>query len=724
MSLHFKRIGSGFSLTHCPKKITKVSANYRAAWAWGQAKARPFIFSLFALTLSAFAEENELGIIVTPLEQYNKDFLETSPSETKLRGDILQSEGAQTLSEVVNTVPNLTFTGGTARPRYFQIRGIGERELFEGIPTSSIAFTIDDIDFSGIGGIASLFDVDSIEVVKGPDSFSSGTAGFAGGIHVKSTDPTEFNTGKAEVILGSDELFSGGVAVGGKVAGLEALTFRASFFNSQSDGFRKNVFLNRDDTNNRDSTVGRLKLKADFDEETSLTLSTFHVQNEDGYDVFTIDNDFKTDTDRPGVDEQRTNAFSLKFEKEIKNTGTISNIFSFARSGMRQSFDGDWGNNIFWDPYIPYDYFYDQRRRPKTISNDLKISTKTLDPMNDGDGEGRAGVYLSKTREDSDIDEFSDTISYNSVDSRYTTKSISPYGSASYVLAPELVTTFGLRGEARDFNFQDSRESNFSDDEFLISGTAGLRKYLNSSDYLFYNLSNSEKPGGVNPGISIPQDRKQFGDESLLMNELGAFFAWKNNSALKVAAFHGRRNDQQVKTSFQSDPEDPLTFAYFTDNAAKGELYGLEVEAITKIFDRMSLRLSGALLRTEVSDLVLIDRTVDGRDQSYAPRYSFDSSIEYDFGRGFYAGVGVGGKDKFFYDDSHDQKSDPFTLLNAHVGYQTTNWKIEIWGRNLSDERYGTRGFFFGLEPPNFEAKEYVQLGDPRMVGVTVSYGW
>lgn len=689
-------------------------------------KVRP-LYLLVALLLflfSAFAEEPELGIIVTPLEQYNKNFLETSPSETKLRGDSLQSEGAQTIAEVANAVPNLTFAGGTARPRYFQIRGIGERELFEGIPASSIAFTIDDIDFSGIGGVASLFDIDSIEVVKGPDSFSSGPAGFAGGIHVKSADPTSFDTGKAEVILGSDDLFSGGVAVGGQVAELEALTFRASFFKSESDGFRRNVFLDRDDTNGRDATVGRLKLKAQFNDETSLTLSTFHVQNKDGYDAFTIDNDFKTDSDKPGVDEQRTNAVSLKLEKEFENIGILSNAFSFARSGMRQSFDGDWGNYEIWFPNVPYDYFYDQRRRPKILSNDLRIATSALNPQSFGDSEASVGIYLSKTKEDSDIDEYSDMISYNSVDSRYNTESSSPYGSGSIVFAPSWVGTIGLRGEFRDFNFRDSREAYFSDDEFLISGTVGIRKYLSDADYLFYNLSNSEKPGGINPGTSIPEERKQFGNESLLINELGAFFAWKDNSAVKLAAFYGRRNDQQVKTSFQSDPNDPLTFAYFTDNAAKGELYGVEVETIAKIFDRLTLRLSGAILRTEVNDLVLIDRAVDGRDQAYAPRYSFDSSLEYDFGRGWYAGVGLGGKDKFFYDDSHDQRSDPYSLLNAHVGFQTTNWKIELWGRNIGNERYGTRGFFFGVEPPYFEAKEYVHFGDPRIIGITGSYSW
>ena len=49
--------------------------------------------------------------------------------------------------------------GGTSRPRYFQLRGIGELEQYQGAPNPSVGFLIDDIDFSGIGMPATLFDV-------------------------------------------------------------------------------------------------------------------------------------------------------------------------------------------------------------------------------------------------------------------------------------------------------------------------------------------------------------------------------------------------------------------------------------------------------------------------------------------------------------------------------------------------------------------------------------
>ena len=75
--------------------------------------------------------------------------------------------GLQHFGDVLGLVPNLNWSAGTSRPRYFQLRGIGELEQFQGAPNSSVGFLIDDIDFSGIGMPATLFDVSQVEVLRG-----------------------------------------------------------------------------------------------------------------------------------------------------------------------------------------------------------------------------------------------------------------------------------------------------------------------------------------------------------------------------------------------------------------------------------------------------------------------------------------------------------------------------------------------------------------------------
>ncbi len=93
--------------------------------------------------------------------------IDVPASVSVLDATTLREAGQQHLEDVLALVPNLNWAGDTSRPRYFQIRGIGELEQYQGAPNPSVGLLIDDIDFSGLGGAATLFDVDHIEVLRG-----------------------------------------------------------------------------------------------------------------------------------------------------------------------------------------------------------------------------------------------------------------------------------------------------------------------------------------------------------------------------------------------------------------------------------------------------------------------------------------------------------------------------------------------------------------------------
>ena len=90
---------------------------------------------------------------------------------------------------------------------------------------------------------------------------------------------------------------------------------------------------------------------------------------------------------------------------------------------------------------------------------------------------------------------------------------------------------------------------------------------------------------------------------------------------------------------------------------------------------------------------------------------------------GIYGRVELEGKDAFYFSDSHDQRSRAYQLLNASLGYRSGALDLTLWARNLTDEDYAVRGFYFGNDPRKFYANElYRQLGEPRVVGVRVRY--
>ena len=101
----------------------------------------------------------------------------------------LEVAGVQHFQDVLALVPNLNWSAGTSRPRFFQLRGIGELSQWQGAPNPSVGFLIDGIDFSGVGMPATLADVERIEVLRGPQGTAYGANALAGVIAVNTRAP-------------------------------------------------------------------------------------------------------------------------------------------------------------------------------------------------------------------------------------------------------------------------------------------------------------------------------------------------------------------------------------------------------------------------------------------------------------------------------------------------------------------------------------------------------
>jgi len=119
-----------------------------------------------------------------------------------LSSDAIKAQSMKHFEQLSFLVPNLNFAASDSRARYFQIRGIGERSGYQGTPNSSVGFLIDDIDYSGQGGIATTFDVDQIEVYRGPQGSRIGANALAGLIYIQTKDPTDTFEGTSEVTIG------------------------------------------------------------------------------------------------------------------------------------------------------------------------------------------------------------------------------------------------------------------------------------------------------------------------------------------------------------------------------------------------------------------------------------------------------------------------------------------------------------------------------------------
>ena len=225
---------------------------------------------------------------------------ELPASVTVLGADVIEKLAVQHFEELVNVVPNLNWSGDGHRARYLQIRGVGELEQYQGAPNPSVGFLIDDIDFSGIGTVATLFDVQRIEVLRGPQGTRYGANALAGLVYVRSALPTGHFDGRVQLTTADDETRSAGVAIGGPVTDSGQLLFRLSAHHYEGNGFRDNSYLGREDTNGRDETTFRGRLRWLPGDDLSVDVAAMFADIDNGYDAFAIDNSYTMLSDKPG----------------------------------------------------------------------------------------------------------------------------------------------------------------------------------------------------------------------------------------------------------------------------------------------------------------------------------------------------------------------------------------------------------------------------------------
>lgn len=688
---------------------------------------------LVAILLISMASSSRGADELPPIETVTvyADFREASAQDlaasvTVLDAWTIESAGQQHFEELISLVPNLNWAGGTSRPRYLQIRGIGERSQYQGAPNPSVGFIVDDIDFSGIGMVATLFDLQQVEVLRGPQGTRYGANALAGLVNLRSTEPTREVSGRIAISAGSDGARSTGLAIGGplirQMDSSEGPAVRFAVHNYRSDGFRDNTFLGRNNTNGRDETTVRFKLTAPLD-HLDAHFAAMYVDLNNGYDAFAIDNSLATLSDRPGKDSQTSKAMSLRLNWSASDLFDLESISSVADSDIEFSFDGDWGNNPGWAPYDPYDFYSQTFRQRNTYGQELRMVSTPGSELFSGSSAWLAGVYVQRLEEHNDNEDQFNGELFSALQSDYEATSTALFARLDTSLGADVNLTSGLRLEHRRSRYRDTGGSDFSPSETMLGGQLVLARTINDNFNAYAGISRGYKAGGFNIGSRIPDERREFSAEYLWNLEAGLKGAWPAHGlSLNLGLFYMLRRDQQVSTSFQDDPNDPLSFTFFNDNAASGYNLGLEADGRWRLSDRWTVTGSLGLLKTRFQDYVTATRDISGRAQAHAPPYTFSLGALYEHPRGLYARVDVSGKGRFFYSDSHEQKSKAYQLVNARAGWSNDAWDLYVWGNNVLNRHYTVRGFYFGNEPPDFAARLYTRQGDPRIAGIGLDY--
>ena len=649
----------------------------------------------------------------------------------------ISARGASNIEQLLNLAPNVNFAAGASRGRFFQIRGIGERSQFIDPVSPSVGLIIDGIDFSGLGLAASTLDIAQVEVLRGPQGTVYGANALAGLISMTSQASSAEQMVKISAEVAEYNSQTLAVVASGPLS--ERVGYRLAVQNQQSDGYVENTFLNRDDTNNIDESVLRGKLSFAASDDLQLDFNLLYLDADNGYDAFSLDNNRKTQSDQPGTDAQETLAGSIISRWTASSLFSLESTLSFANSETEYGYDEDWVYIGFHpDEYSSVDNY---QRDKENISVDVRFISSDESRIFNDSTSWVGGVYLRT--EDEDLERNA------SFSSQFETDNTAVYGQLQTSLSDTLTLVSGLRFEQRKADYQDSLLVRSDNDEDLWGGNLTLEYRYADSKLVYATISRGYKAGGVNGRIisasatntSIDSDLYQFDTEHMINYELGIKGAWLDNRLqAQLAAFFQDRSDVQAKQSI-FDPNN-FSFDDFLANAAGGKTSGLELELNYLASDRMRFFAAAGLLNAEFEDFVsqshvdakddgngvaLAPVNLDGRELAHAPKYQFFVGTELNILSNLVLRVELEGKDEFYFSNSHNEKSSSYELINARLTYYASNWDVSVWGRNLADEDYETRGFYFsnafGNNPANgYAPEDYYQFGEPRIVGVSANY--
>ena len=675
---------------------------------------------------NATGDTIELPSVIVTGELWQTELGKTTASVSLLDQHALESPELSHFDDISAYLPNLTTTGGTARSRYIQIRGIGENSQFEGeTPDSAVVFLVDDMDFTGLGSVGSLFDVKQVEVLRGPQAGAFGANAAGGLIRIVSADPTPYWTGKAQTSIGGDSLFGGEFAIGGPLLedDPEKLTMRFALKHQQSDGFHDNETLGRDATNERNETVARFKLRLKED-SYQWDGALFYADMNDGYDQFSMGNDaFKSFSNEPGRDEQESLGFSLKGKFDGGDGYAVTSKTSAMKTDSFYSYDADWTD-------ASYAGYLSTLRDRKVFNQELRVDSDSKSA-----NRWTAGLYYQNLQEDSDVHYRDGDPSQGEwgfgqadVDSVYETETIAAFGQMAFELNEGTRLIAGLRYEMHDVAFDsESNELGYyqgflfdgksRNDDDVFGGKLTLEHDLSRSVMTFASIARGYKAGGANSGtFTTPEYPSVYGEETLWNVEAGLKGSWLDHRLSgQITGFYLMRDDAQLRDSVGAGG----FFRYLTVNGDDATHLGAEAELQWQLSEDWRIDAGIGFLDAERASYTDPGGIVSERELSNAPSFNYNLRLNYNADSGIFGSLALTGRDSYFESNSHTQTRDAVATVNASAGYQFENWRISVWAKNLFDEKYASRVFYFD----NGEGdRRYEALADPMQIGTTISY--
>jgi iron complex outermembrane receptor protein len=203
------------------------------------------------------AESGELQEVTVVARRREESVLDVPITVDVFTADEIKSAGIEAPRDFIHMVPNMTLVETqNVGNSFVTIRGISQARNSE----PSVAVLVDGVlETNPYEFTQELYDIQQIEVLKGPQGALYGRDAIGGAIIIRTPDPSDHFTGAARVGVGNGPSERAQFSLSGPIDQAGTLRYRASFNYYNTDGYLKNWYLDKTADPFRDYS-GRLRL--------------------------------------------------------------------------------------------------------------------------------------------------------------------------------------------------------------------------------------------------------------------------------------------------------------------------------------------------------------------------------------------------------------------------------------------------------------------------------
>jgi iron complex outermembrane receptor protein len=703
-----------------------------------------------ALATPAYAQESEDGDIIVTARRTAENLQDVPASISAFTPETLDRLNTAEPAGLQGAIPNVNIVQGrgSGNALNIYIRGVGQPDALQTFDPA-VGFYVDDVYYSRIRGTQlELFDIERIEVLRGPQGTLYGKNTIGGAFRVVTRRPGQDPRAAASLAFGDYGQLEGRLSGSGPIN--DQLAIGASVFMATRDGYVTNP-LNGEEYNDRNVGAGRFAVSWDPSPNFSADIALDYAEEQNALQMGQATSTLTT----IGLAPLRPIATIPAWNFQASATPGLPNSQELSHGGVRATLAWDLGESwtvksITAHRVLSYEDYIDIDATTLEIGdvfvgvNQHQVSQE-LQSIYEGDRfTFVGGLYWLQEGVESNQIAFADdfvtgflgqTSFTRTITDELDTTSWAAFANASYALTDRLNVSAGLRytNETKDY----FRTTSTFFTTPLFNSTFAFRTSETWDDYapmasvdfqatdnimLYGRVARGFKSGGFNGRANNPGEEQPYAPETLLSYEIGAKTEWMDGRlVVNVSAFQNTYEDFQARVGrVVTSPTQPIPNIDFAVlNAGELEITGAELEITFNPIEPLLLDAQIGWLDAEYGEFfeqrpatlpatgfVTLDRS--WQTPAFSPEWTARFGAQYRFGFADGSGVTAGVTARYRSEhalavDNADLATrvrfaglwqDDYWLYDARLAWENSegNFTAAVVGRNLGDEAYRTDG--------------------------------